>query len=135
MRERSNHLSGANRGDEERDVSETVALGKALPKSADSMFDTRLYNQSQGMGQGFGGDDDYSVYSKPFSAGFTSFCHYTFFSSPIFRSFKFSNPYNLCEGVSTECNDPQKLIMHMLSLLDASAPSDAHECSRIHVSH
>jgi SNW domain-containing protein 1 len=33
------------------------------------MFDTRLYNQSQGMSQGFGNDDDYSVYSKPFSAG------------------------------------------------------------------
>ena len=60
---------GPTRDDADRDISETVALGKALPKSQDAMFDARLYNQSQGMSAGFGAEDDYAVYSKPFSAG------------------------------------------------------------------
>ena len=52
----------------DRDVSEKVALGllKGTAKlSGEAQFDKRLFNQSSGMDQGFGADDDYNVYSKP----------------------------------------------------------------------
>ncbi|KAF1318868.1 Puff-specific protein bx42, partial [Globisporangium splendens] len=54
--------------DEDRDVSEKIALGQlqgAGKLSGDALFDSRLFNQSQGIGSGFGADDDYTVYSKP----------------------------------------------------------------------
>lgn len=54
--------------DEDRDVSEKIALGQlqgAGKLSGDAMFDSRLFNQSQGLGSGFGAEDDYTVYSKP----------------------------------------------------------------------
>jgi len=49
----------------ERDVSEKIALGQQVARSADSAFDQRLFNQSEGMDTGFGEDSDYNVYSKP----------------------------------------------------------------------
>jgi SNW domain-containing protein 1 len=52
----------------ERDVSEKIALGLATgaPKlTGDQQFDSRLFNQSEGMSSGFGAEDDYNVYSKP----------------------------------------------------------------------
>ena len=52
----------------DRDVSEKVALGllKGSAKlTGEAQFDKRLFNQSSGMDQGFGADDDYNVYSKP----------------------------------------------------------------------
>uniref|UniRef100_K3X5F7 SKI-interacting protein SKIP SNW domain-containing protein n=1 Tax=Globisporangium ultimum (strain ATCC 200006 / CBS 805.95 / DAOM BR144) TaxID=431595 RepID=K3X5F7_GLOUD len=54
--------------DEDRDVSEKIALGQlqgAGKLSGDALFDSRLFNQSQGISSGFGADDDYTVYSKP----------------------------------------------------------------------
>jgi SNW domain-containing protein 1 len=55
--------------DEERDVSEKIALGMAVPRTAalsgEAAFDSRLFNQSAGLGGGFGADDEYNVYSKP----------------------------------------------------------------------
>lgn len=53
--------------DEGRDISEKIALGmhRATGKlSGDSMFDSRLFNQSAGLDSGFGGVDEYNVYSK-----------------------------------------------------------------------
>jgi len=55
--------------DEERDVSEKIALGQATGKSKDGMFDQRLFNQSEGMSTGFGGDDSYDLYDKPLFKG------------------------------------------------------------------
>ena len=49
-------------------MSEKVALGllKGSAKlTGEAQFDKRLFNQSSGMDQGFGADDDYNVYSKP----------------------------------------------------------------------
>ena len=61
--------SSASRNDE-RDVSEKIALGMAAaPASSETMYDQRLFNQSQGMDSGFGEDDSYNVYSKPLFAG------------------------------------------------------------------
>ena len=57
--------------DEDRDVSERIALGQlhgtGAAKSAgtEGLFDSRLFNQSQGMSSGFGAEEEYSVYSKP----------------------------------------------------------------------
>jgi len=55
--------------DGERDVSERIALGMAVPNAAlgggDAAFDSRLFNQSEGLSSGFGADDDYNVYSTP----------------------------------------------------------------------
>lgn len=55
------------RRNEDRDVSEKIALG--LPAgnvSANGGFDSRLFNQSEGMDSGFKGDDMYDVYDKAF---------------------------------------------------------------------
>ncbi|KAF9937052.1 mRNA splicing protein [Mortierella alpina] len=51
---------------EGRDISEKIALGLAKPtQSKDSMYDSRLFNQSQGLDSGFKDDEAYSVYDKP----------------------------------------------------------------------
>jgi len=57
--------------DEERDVSERIALGQAAqPTSQEAQFDARLFNQSAGMDSGYhGGDDEKcAVYEKPLFA-------------------------------------------------------------------
>ena len=51
--------------DEERDISEKIALGQAQPTSREAMFDQRLFNQTSGLDSGFGHDDDYNLYDKP----------------------------------------------------------------------
>ncbi|KAI8341986.1 SKIP/SNW domain-containing protein [Chlamydoabsidia padenii] len=49
-----------------RDISEKIALGLAKPSaSKDSMYDARLFNQSEGISSGFKNDDSYSLYDKP----------------------------------------------------------------------
>jgi SNW domain-containing protein 1 len=51
---------------EERDVSERIALGMNVPTAnTETQYDQRLFNQSQGMDSGFGDEDSYNVYSKP----------------------------------------------------------------------
>jgi SNW domain-containing protein 1 len=51
--------------DEERDISEKIALGQAQPTAKSSMIDSRLYNQTTGLDSGFGKEEDYSLYDKP----------------------------------------------------------------------
>ncbi|GAA5813830.1 hypothetical protein MFLAVUS_007317 [Mucor flavus] len=49
-----------------RDISEKIALGLAKPTlSKESMYDARLFNQSEGISSGFKGDDAYAAYDKP----------------------------------------------------------------------
>ena len=51
---------------EERDISEKIALGIHTGEGAKGGMDQRLYNQGGGLDSGFGADDAYSnVYSKP----------------------------------------------------------------------
>ncbi|KAI3803936.1 hypothetical protein L1987_32102 [Smallanthus sonchifolius] len=53
--------------DQDRDISEKVALGMASGGSAregEVMYDQRLYNQETGMDSGFATDDQYNVYDK-----------------------------------------------------------------------
>lgn len=51
---------------EGRDISEKIALGLAKPtQSRDSMYDSRLFNQSEGLNSGFKDDEAYSAYDKP----------------------------------------------------------------------
>ncbi|KAF9203510.1 mRNA splicing protein [Haplosporangium sp. Z 27] len=51
---------------EGRDISEKIALGLAKPtQSKDSLYDSRLFNQSAGLDSGFKDDEAYSVYDKP----------------------------------------------------------------------
>ncbi|XP_033735557.1 SNW domain-containing protein 1-like [Pecten maximus] len=51
----------------ERDISEKIALG--LPNtgagSSEVQYDQRLFNQSKGMDSGFGDEEAYNVYDKP----------------------------------------------------------------------
>ena len=55
--------------DRERDVSEKVALGMAnVAGGQEVQYDSRLFNQEQGMAQGFGGEDQYNLYDKPLFA-------------------------------------------------------------------
>lgn len=58
--------------DEDRDISEKIALGQAQPSSRDTMIDARLYNQSAGLDTGFKGEEDYDLYDKPLFADRTA---------------------------------------------------------------
>ena len=58
--------------DNDRDISEKIALGQAQPSSRETMFDQRLFNQTAGLGSGFGGDEDYHLYDKPLFADRTA---------------------------------------------------------------
>lgn len=52
----------------ERDISEQIALGmpaKNVGASVDQVFDQRLFNTTKGMDSGYGHDDEYNVYDKP----------------------------------------------------------------------
>jgi len=51
--------------DEERDISEKIALGQAQPSARETMFDQRLFNQTSGLDTGFGEEDDYNLYDRP----------------------------------------------------------------------
>ena len=53
--------------EEERDVSEKIALGVHTGSGGlgAGEVDARLYNQSAGMDSGFGADDEYNTYSAP----------------------------------------------------------------------
>ncbi|KAI9470983.1 MAG: SKIP/SNW domain-containing protein [Benjaminiella poitrasii] len=61
-----------------RDISEKIALGLAKPSlSKESMYDARLFNQSEGIGSGFKDDDVYNTYDKPlFNQSSTSIYQY-----------------------------------------------------------
>eukprot|EP00962_Isochrysis_galbana_P054056 scaffold25576_cov62-Isochrysis_galbana.AAC.1 len=51
--------------DTERDVSERIALGQAVPTATETLYDQRLFNQATGVASGFGGGDDaYNIYDK-----------------------------------------------------------------------
>jgi SNW domain-containing protein 1 len=60
--------------EQERDVSEKIALGVHTGTGGTADVDSRLYNQSAGMDSGFGAEDEYNAYSKPMfdRAGVTS---------------------------------------------------------------
>ncbi|XP_024886630.1 puff-specific protein Bx42-like [Temnothorax curvispinosus] len=56
----------------ERDISEQIVLGlpaKSIPSSGEAQFDQRLFNTNKGMNSGFGHDDEYNVYDKPWKDG------------------------------------------------------------------
>jgi SNW domain-containing protein 1 len=55
---------------EDRDISERIALGQTVVQSSsETMYDQRLFNQSEGISSGFGDEDSYNVYSKPLFHG------------------------------------------------------------------
>src|SRR5690606_12222067 len=62
----------ANPRDEDRDVSERIALGQAQPTGRDAMIDARLYNQTTGLETGFKDEEDYDLYDKPLFADRTA---------------------------------------------------------------
>lgn len=55
----------------ERDISEQIALGMPArgQSSNETQFDHRLFGQVQGLGQGYGDDEAYNVYDKPWRDG------------------------------------------------------------------
>jgi len=61
--------------DDDRDVGERVALGMPLGggvrpgAGSEALYDARLFNQSEGVTGGFGAEDDYNVYSRPWRDG------------------------------------------------------------------
>lgn len=59
--------SRKNKAIRERDISEQIALG--LPaitrKTGETQYDQRLLNKTTGMDTGFGDDEEYNVYDKP----------------------------------------------------------------------
>jgi len=84
LHQQSNNNGGGKRSrfnnnndrDEDRDVSEKIALGLLTGQgvrkeggSAESLYDARLFNQSEGVGGGFGNDDEYNVYGQAWRSG------------------------------------------------------------------
>lgn len=68
MRMENNVELKKKRLEEERDVSEKIALGVHTGSGGGGLggdVDSRLYNQTAGMDTGFGAEDDYNAYSKP----------------------------------------------------------------------
>ena len=61
-------LKKKQRLEEERDVSEKIALGVPTTGAGADNVDARLYNQSAGLDAGFGAEDEYNAYSKPLFA-------------------------------------------------------------------
>ena len=59
--------------DDDRDISEKIALGQAAPSASASAsglpFDSRLFNQSEGLSAGFTADESYNIYDKPLFQG------------------------------------------------------------------
>lgn len=56
--------------DRERDISEQIALGMpARNTNNEVQFDQRLFNTTKGMDTGYGDDDAYNVYDKPWRGG------------------------------------------------------------------
>eukprot|EP00927_Polykrikos_kofoidii_P051566 TRINITY_DN45366_c0_g1_i1.p1 TRINITY_DN45366_c0_g1~~TRINITY_DN45366_c0_g1_i1.p1 ORF type:complete len:555 (-),score=131.58 TRINITY_DN45366_c0_g1_i1:63-1727(-) len=57
--------------DEDRDISERIALGQAAqPTTTEAQYDSRLFNQSAGLDSGYhgGADDHAAIYDKPLFA-------------------------------------------------------------------
>jgi len=80
------------RMEEERDVSEKIALGVHTGTGGlGGDVDSRLYNQSGGMDSGFGADDEYNTYSKPL------FDRQGVTSSSIYRPTRGETEYNADE--------------------------------------
>ena len=89
-------LQKKQRLEEERDVSEKIALGVHHPSTGTGgggdNVDSRLYNQTAGMDSGFGADDEYNAYSKPlFDRGETTT------ASSIYRPTRGETEYNADE--------------------------------------
>lgn len=70
------NANGKRRRDEgeERDISEKIALGLPIGGSVtaqnpEAMFDTRLFNQAEGISSGFAAEDDYNVYDRAWRGG------------------------------------------------------------------
>eukprot|EP00549_Striatella_unipunctata_P004316 CAMPEP_0118688070 /NCGR_PEP_ID=MMETSP0800-20121206/8723_1 /TAXON_ID=210618 ORGANISM="Striatella unipunctata, Strain CCMP2910" /NCGR_SAMPLE_ID=MMETSP0800 /ASSEMBLY_ACC=CAM_ASM_000638 /LENGTH=480 /DNA_ID=CAMNT_0006585303 /DNA_START=128 /DNA_END=1570 /DNA_ORIENTATION=- len=78
--------------EEERDVSEKIALGVHTGSGGGlgGQVDSRLYNQTGGLTSGYGADDEYNTYSKPlFGDGAAS--------SSIYRPTRGETEYNADE--------------------------------------
>lgn len=78
--------------EEERDVSEKIALGVHTGTGGlGGEVDSRLYNQTAGMDSGFGAEDEYNTYSKPL------FDRQGVTSSSIYRPTRGETEYNADE--------------------------------------
>jgi SNW domain-containing protein 1 len=55
--------------DSERDISEKIALGQSVQRTQESMYDSRLFNQTAGMDSGFGHEEDYNIFDKALFGG------------------------------------------------------------------
>lgn len=58
--------------EEDRDISEKIALGQAQPSTKEAMYDQRLFNQAESFKPLNGEDDDYNLYDKPLFADRTA---------------------------------------------------------------
>ena len=65
LRQENNSNLKKRKLEQERDVSERIALGVHTGSGGAGDVDSRLYNQSAGMDSGFGAEDEYNTYSKP----------------------------------------------------------------------
>lgn len=88
-----NSSSFSMHSDQGRDISEKIALGLAKPSmSKDSMFDARLFNQSEGINSGFKDDECKHNTQKKIALAilltrvrFFSFLAYSLYDKPLFN--------------------------------------------------
>jgi SNW domain-containing protein 1 len=86
--------------DEDRDISEKIALGQAQPSGRDSMIDARLYNQTTGLESGFKDEEDYDLYDKPLFADRTA--------ASIYKNIKANS--SIDDDSTTSAIDSKKLM-------------------------
>ena len=94
LRLENNMEAKKKRLEEERDVSEKVALGvhTGTGGGLGGDVDARLYNQTGGMDSGFGREDDYTTYTKPLFGGASGAS-----SASIYRPTRGETEYNADE--------------------------------------
>lgn len=69
-REKRKNKNKKTYGDEDdRDITEKVALGQIKATNTSDQIDSRLYNFASGLDSGFGGDDTYGIYDQPLTKG------------------------------------------------------------------
>ncbi len=69
QKRKSKKSTSENVFEDDRDISEKVALGQMPTQSTDAQIDSRLFEFNTGLDSGFGTEDSYNIYDKPLFKG------------------------------------------------------------------
>ena len=115
----------------DRDISEQIALGMPSTSSKGELqFDQRLFNQNKGMDSGFGEDDSYNVYDKPWRSdkdiGSSIYrpsknVDKDVYGDDLDKLMKGSNRLDMCLEVWFVWNEMNEIIIPKLAFLNCNA--------------